>query len=318
MEGLIMKNFYLFLLALLLTGTACRENELPTEAEENSQEEELSFIYTKWRLVGMVDTQTGELVEFEPKLLEECYTITFISNTLAEGYAFGQDIALDLSMLGKYNLEDIIVDDLEDIISNTSNRFTPYIDNDKFLRALYSPGTQSYAVTLNELNELDELKFMNEIEHYYLLFKRIKNPYDDIVGKWKLIEIWDYTNYNLENTEIIDFSGNDIIFDFQRNNKLVVMGNVPDDLFFFDDVQKGEHYYIYNEPIYGPLSVMGPNLIIGMESWLGKGRYYGDIDGINKTLEMGGNRVKWTEYDENGFGIKGVRYRWSKKFIKLN
>ena len=40
---------------------------------------------TKWKLAGIINTQTGELKELEPINCEDCYTLTFDTNTRARG-----------------------------------------------------------------------------------------------------------------------------------------------------------------------------------------------------------------------------------------
>ena len=41
------------------------------------KEKERSLVNTKWNLVGIVDTQTGEVKELEPQDCNACYTIVF-------------------------------------------------------------------------------------------------------------------------------------------------------------------------------------------------------------------------------------------------
>ena len=48
-------------------------------------EEVLSLLNTKWKLAGIVDTETGELKELEPKDCEECYTIAFDTDKTFSG-----------------------------------------------------------------------------------------------------------------------------------------------------------------------------------------------------------------------------------------
>jgi len=50
---------------------------------------------------------------------------------------------------------------------------------------------------------------------------------DNIIGRWKLIEVSVYIKYaHLEYAQLdtTDYSKENIIFDFQENNKLVVIG----------------------------------------------------------------------------------------------
>ena len=64
---------------------------------------------------------------------------------------------------------------------------------------------------------------------------------DNIVGQWKLIEVSARENYSPLDTT--DYLKENIIFDFQENNKLVVTGPIPDVVAVFDDFQAGEHFY---------------------------------------------------------------------------
>jgi hypothetical protein len=51
---------------------------------DNEKENEIvSLKGTKWKLAGIVDVQTGELKELEPKDCEECYTLEFDTDSTA-------------------------------------------------------------------------------------------------------------------------------------------------------------------------------------------------------------------------------------------
>jgi len=118
--------------------------------------------------------------------------------------------------------------------------------------------------------------------------------------KWKLIEVSIAKNY--QQSEIIDYSEKKIIYEFQENNKLVITGNI-DDLFIFDDFQKGEHFYEYSKPNVCPTCLPGPNLKIDE-----KGSYYCLIDLENEVMRISGfSKI-----------IEEVFYGGIKHFIKLN
>jgi len=108
---------------------------------------------TKWKLVGIVNTETGEIKELEPKDCEECYTLTFTTGTKAEVLVYREKISIDLSYLGQIERADIPFATEED-------RY--------FIEALLNYNTKSYTVTSIEL------KFINDVENYYLLFKSQK------------------------------------------------------------------------------------------------------------------------------------------------
>jgi hypothetical protein len=137
-------------MSLFIMSTGCTKKEKEKEP----------ILGTKWKLVGIVDVQTGELKELEPKDCEECYTLTFLSNTTAEGRSCAMEIKLDLSCLGSYRRTNIGEAYTADNKSCT--------DGNKFREALYTPNTKSYVITATEL------KFINDVENYYLLFKLIE------------------------------------------------------------------------------------------------------------------------------------------------
>ena len=126
---------------LVLTGIFC-----------SCQKDGIKLKGTKWKLAGIVDSKTGVLTELEPQDCEECYTLMFLTDTKAEVFAFREKSVLDLSLLGKYMVTDIP---------------RPEGEN-KFVRALYGRNTGYYSVNS------DELKFINNIDKYYILFKRIE------------------------------------------------------------------------------------------------------------------------------------------------
>ena len=129
---------------------------------------------------------------------------------------------------------------------------------------------------------------------------------DTIIGQWKLIE--GSVSVNHSQADITDYSKENIIFDFQGNNKLVVTGHIPDILGLFDDYQEGEHFYEYLKFEY-PVCP-GPNLIIdrpGLGS--SEGVYFCTALSYEETRGIG----------NDGWEIKGDDYyRWSITFMKLN
>ena len=118
---------------------------------------------TKWKLTGIVDTKTGKLTELKsvPEDCEDCYKLVFITDTKAEvlvfrfmsdpdeGRTFCDKTVLDLSLLGEYMITDVGRPD----------------GAAEFVKALYNKNTKYYSVNS------DELKFINRINNYYLLFK---------------------------------------------------------------------------------------------------------------------------------------------------
>jgi uncharacterized repeat protein (TIGR02543 family) len=53
-----------------------QDTTLYAKWEENSLQE-INLQGTKWKLIGIVDVQTNDLTELEPKDCSECYTLTF-------------------------------------------------------------------------------------------------------------------------------------------------------------------------------------------------------------------------------------------------
>jgi hypothetical protein len=88
-----------------------------------------------------------------------------------------------------------------------------------------------------------------------------KNPFrENIIGQWKLNKI----SFMVDGQEYIitDYSEENIVFDFQEKNKLVVYGSISNDLGLFDDFQEGERFYSYVRYDVDPLSCVGPNFSI--------------------------------------------------------
>jgi len=127
--------------------------------------------------------------------------------------------------------------------------------------------------------------------------------------QWRLIEVSIRKNYQL--LETIDCLDKNIIYDFQRNT-LIIIGNIPDSLFVFDDFQIGEHFYEYNEYRGDPPV---PNLCIDKKYALGdpKGCYYCDFR--NDTMRIVGDRIIGGVMDESGMIVGGDSFHWGKIFI---
>ena len=66
--------------ALFLMTSGC-ENSSNAATEDN----EMTLTGTAWKLVGVVDTETGELKELEPNECNGCYTFTFDTDSTAIG-----------------------------------------------------------------------------------------------------------------------------------------------------------------------------------------------------------------------------------------
>ena len=144
---------------------------------------------------------------------------------------------------------------------------------------------------------------------------------DNIIGRWNLIEVSVWVNRSL--LDSIDYSKENIIFDFQENNKLVVSGDIPDVVVVFDDFQAGEHFYSFqtaNVPNCR-YAIPGPNLSID-ETMLwreGRGYFCTILLSDEKTMRISKmDKVIGEVIDENSSLTGAVSYSWEKKFIKLN
>jgi len=130
---------------------------------------------------------------------------------------------------------------------------------------------------------------------------------DNIIGQWKLLEV--SVSVNHSQPDITDYSEENIIFDFQTNNKLVVTGNIVDSLSLFDDFQEGEYFYEYFT--FDCHSDPGLNLLIDKPNLGGeKGNYYYCTSLLSEQT-MGIGNDGWIIRDDD-------YYRWFITLIKLN
>jgi hypothetical protein len=147
----------LVLVLFSFTAVGCKEPTSDNRALLTTQQTTTDTIDnlagTKWKLTGIVNALTGEMTTLEPKDCEQCYTFTFLTDSIAKGLSVSYPITFNLFLLGSYMIEDI---------------GEPF-DGDKFRRTLGSPNTNSYSVTSTEL------KFINNVDNYYLLFKPYKS-----------------------------------------------------------------------------------------------------------------------------------------------
>jgi len=136
-----------------------------------------------------------------------------------------------------------------------------------------------------------------------------KTNVDNLFGRWKLTEV--YTSFNNGQNEVIDYTTNDIIYDFRKNGQLIITGAIPDILYIFDDFQEGKHYYKCIFPGDDCISCdYGKNLII-QRNLGGAKKRYGCAIGC------------WTPSGCDALSISGektiedVRFSFVKHFIKL-
>jgi hypothetical protein len=147
-----MKKICFFLLTICLTVTACQK------------EQKNKLTNTKWKLAGIVDTQTGVLTELEPKDCDRCYTLDFDNtDTIVRGFtssnSFGGTYEVDYSThsFKIVNLARTLVGEQE--------------DGHLYLDILYQ--IQSFSI-LNKKKK-NELWLYHNDKKNYLLFKRIES-----------------------------------------------------------------------------------------------------------------------------------------------
>jgi hypothetical protein len=156
------RNTVLSAVLLMLAGGffSCNKNGLLNELMEgsksNTNENEISLKGTTWKLVGIVNAETGELRELEPKHCEECYTLTFDTDITAIAQSINIKLRLDLlnfSHIGTY-LHEIYNRQLfcetydKDVVEG--ERYSGmYCDSDRFRRGIMA--TSNFSKTGDEL-----------------------------------------------------------------------------------------------------------------------------------------------------------------------
>jgi hypothetical protein len=118
--------------------------------KEEGKEENNPLAGTKWKLAGYIVGEEKMLKVFEPQDCEECYTLTFETNTFATGLSIIAKVCIDLSDFSKCK-EQTTIGEL--------------YDGDLYRDALAT--TNSYSVTSEELK-------LFYGKNKYLVFKRLK------------------------------------------------------------------------------------------------------------------------------------------------
>ena len=133
---------------------------------------------------------------------------------------------------------------------------------------------------------------------------KYKNPFrDDIIGKWKLVK--SSISTSSQKSEIIDYSEDNIIYDFQANNKLVVSGVITiDTLPLFECFKEGEHFYKYQKWS-DPPSDPGTNLYMDTSVY-NKKSFFCNARKDEQTM---------TIFTNGSVVINGEWYSWSKEFV---
>ena len=121
-----------------------------------------------------------------------------------------------------------------------------------------------------------------------------------LMGRWQLIEVIITTNFQERDT--IDYSNENIVYDFQKNSRLIITGNVPNDFYVFKDFQAGKHSYKYHYQ--GSCPDCKPT--------------YFHVD-RNKNYKC--SAPLWPEVDwlfiSGEENIKGTVFYWRKEFVRI-
>ncbi|MDR2125263.1 MAG: hypothetical protein LBP63_00345 [Prevotellaceae bacterium] len=96
-----------------------------------------------------------------------------------------------------------------------------------------------------------------------------------IIGRWKLMEVVHISGNDYYVRDTIDYSNNNIIYDFHSDNKLIIQGYIENDL------QQGEHIYNYTQLNVCPTCLPAPNLVIDNDS-----RVFCKIEVHDATIKM--------------------------------
>ncbi|MCL2098264.1 MAG: hypothetical protein FWH23_05840 [Bacteroidales bacterium] len=113
---------------------------------------------TKWKLAGIVNTETGVLKELEPVDCEHCYTLTFDTDYTATSRSIWMTRKIDLLNLDPYVPLSAILFCERYYVDGSD-----YCDSDVFRTAVIR--TESYTAMP------EELKLHFNLGYYYLSFK---------------------------------------------------------------------------------------------------------------------------------------------------
>jgi len=121
---------------------------------------------TTWKLAGIVDTKTGDMKVLEPNDCEECYTLTFDSDSTAISRSINITQKLNLSNL--YNPDGTIWYGYIPLCEKYKKDSNDYCDAAVFVSAIHD--AETYSITHSELR----LFYFYADRNYYLLFKPVK------------------------------------------------------------------------------------------------------------------------------------------------
>ena len=148
---LLKQIVFLFAMAVAIAGCDSKDDEQPT-----------SLKGTQWKLVGIVDAQTGDLRVLEPKDCEECYTLIFKTDDKVIVKSINITLNLDLSNLNPPSEPQNYVLSCEKYDKDGID----YCNSDDFCRAIIN--AETYSLIPNGL------KIFHINSYSYLLFKPLK------------------------------------------------------------------------------------------------------------------------------------------------
>lgn len=284
-------------------------------------DEEISLVGTSWKLVGVVDVTTETLNNIVPDEVEceGCYTLTFHTDTTFSNYSamsrgtgnysanylsqtiFITNYTIDLFHESGYgNSWMAVFSDLENFLFREDELRLCYNENRSCL--LFRPYQQN---TVDPPNSWFDMSLQPEN-----LEKTI----------WQLIEVSIIKEGHL--FEHIEPSEENIVYDFQEGDKLIISGNTAY-LSVFDSVglpisdffRNGEHVYNYRKLEECPTCYPGPdpNLIIDNrdDPWAW---HYCLVSLDNRRMEITGGALI-----NIGVSVDNlVFYQWIKTFMLLS
>ena len=143
-------RFTVAMLCLVVVGLfiayGCEKPDTPSDGDgKDSIKPALSLEGTKWKLAGIVDEETGNIRVLEPKDCEECYTLTFDTDSTATVHSISKDI----KKMNLFNLTPSV--SLPDMLfpEYYYKDSTYYMDADVFCRSVIT--TYCYTVISEEL-----------------------------------------------------------------------------------------------------------------------------------------------------------------------
>jgi len=165
------------LAAVLFTTVGCDKPPISNSEDIEGTDTNFTLQGTKWKLVGVFDVETDTLIkELDPKHCEECYTLTFDTDSTTTVFRVNKTSELNLSNLFPY--VPYINDDGDTVfisidVTIDCERYKDgkdYCDSDNFRRGIFF--TKSYAFTANELILFTD--YCIHSKNVYLLFKPLK------------------------------------------------------------------------------------------------------------------------------------------------